>query len=194
MNRQFPAITTLIPDLKAGDQESWNSLVDLFTPGLRGKAYVLLKTSKLRGQLDPDDLVGETFAKSWKHHQHLRGESTFQVAKWLLMIMLNTFRDACRRAGLQEQPQAFLLEPVSGTATPASQAEAVEEEIRLHAKLAELDASDREVIILRYWHDLTHNEIAARVGKSRLAVTRQLQKAIPHLQKLMESNSASRGE
>jgi RNA polymerase sigma-70 factor (ECF subfamily) len=186
VSREFPAITTLIPDLKAGDEDSWTSLVELFTPGLSGKAYVLLRNSQLRGQLDPDDLVSETFAKSWKHHRHLRGESTYQVAKWLLTIMVNTFRDACRKCGLQEEPQAFSFDPISPSGTPVSDAESLEEEIKLHAKLAELHVDDREVIVLRYWQDLTHNEIGQRLGKSRLSVTRQLQKAMLQLQKIMK--------
>ena len=187
MGREFPPITTLIPELKAGEEDSWNSLVELFAPSLTGKAVVLLRNSKLQGRLEPDDLVSETFAKSWKHHRHLRGESTYQVAKWLLTIMLNTFRDECRKDGLQEEPAAFLLESVAGADVPTSAAEAAEEEIKLHAMIAELSAEDKEVIVLRFWHGLTHDEIGKRVGKSRLAVLRQLQKAIPRLQKRMQS-------
>lgn len=187
MAREFPAITTIIPDLKSGDRESWESLVELFSPGLSGKAYVLLSRSRLRSRLDPHDLVSETFAKSWKHHQHLRAESTFQVAKWLLTIMTNIFRDACRKGGWDDQVEPFLLEPVANTQTPATSAEAEEEEIKLHAMIAELDANERQAIVLRYWHNLKHDEIAEKMGKSRVAVTRLLQKTIPRLQRLMES-------
>lgn len=187
MANKFPAITELIPDLKAGDEDSWNSLVDLFTPGLTGKAFVLLRNSNLRGQLDPDDLVSETFAKSWKHRRHLRGESTYQVAKWLVTIMLNAFRDACRKHGIQEEPQPFHFEPIAQEDTPVSEAESLEDEIKLHAKIAELAADDREVIVLRFWHGLTHNEIAAKLGSSRISVTRQLQKATQRLQYMMKT-------
>ena len=187
MARKYPAITTLIPDLKDGDEASWNSLVELFTPGLTGKAVVLLRDSQLHSRLAPEDLVNETFARSWKHHQQLRAESTYQVARWLLTIMVNTFRGACRKGGIQEQAQPFLLEPVGGLETPSSAAEAVEEEVKLHAMLAELDEDDREVIVWRYWHGLKHKEIAERMGKSRLAITRQLQKATARLERLMRS-------
>ena len=187
MAREFPPITTLIPDLRAGDEQSWNALVQLFTPGLTGKAHVLLSRSRLRSRLEPDDLVSEAFAKSWKHHVHLRGESTYQVAKWLMTIMINTYRDACRRGGLSEEPECYFPEPIAQSASPMSAAESQEEEIKLHAKLAELEPSDREIIVLRYWQGLTHHEIGQRLGRSRLSITRQLQKAIPRLQKLMES-------
>ena len=187
--REFPPITTIIPDLKAGDEESWNSLVNLFSPSLSGKAHVLIRSSRLNGKLEPDDLVSETFAKSWKHHAHLRGESTFQVAKWLLTIMTNTFRDACRRGGLQEEPEAYYPDEIATFETPLTNAESVEEEIKLHAKLAELDEDDREIIVLRYWHQMTHEEIGQKLGRSRLSITRQLQKAIPKLQRMMERGS-----
>ena len=100
MAEDFPPITTLIPDLKEGDENSWTSLVELFTPGLAGKAHVLLRSSKLSAKLTPDDLLSETFAKAWKHHRLIRGQSTFQVAKWLLTIMTNSFRDHYRKGGL----------------------------------------------------------------------------------------------
>ena len=105
MAQDFPPITTLIPDLKEGDETSWTSLVELFTPGLEGKAHVLLRNSKLNGKLAPEDLLSETFTKAWKHHRLIRGQSTFQVAKWLLTIMTNSFRDHYRKGGLPEESQ-----------------------------------------------------------------------------------------
>ena len=82
MPRRYPPITTLIPDLKSGDEDSWNSLVELFTPGLTGKAIILLRDSKLGSRLSPDDLVNETFAKSWKRQVASSKSERSNAAKW----------------------------------------------------------------------------------------------------------------
>lgn len=183
MAQEFPPITTLIPDLKAGDEGSWNRLVELFTPGLSGKAYVLLRDSKLQGKTTAEDLLSETFAKAWKHHQLIRGQSTFQVAKWLLTIMLNSFRDHYRRGGLPEEPIPDWDLP-SEVAESDEQLDAVESfelEVKLHAAIAELPPQDREILVLKFWKGQTHEQIAHRIGTSKASVTRRVQKLLPQL-------------
>lgn len=189
MAQDFPPITTLIPNLIEGDENSWNSLVDLFTPGLEGKAHVLLRDSKLKGKLAPEDLLAETFTKAWKHHRLIRGQSTYQVAKWLLTIMMNSFRDHYRKGGLPEETQPEWELPVDVGATPSSQIEAFEDEAKLHAIIAELDAGDREVLVLKYWHGLTHVQIAEKIGTSKASVTRRVQKLLPKLHQSMQESA-----
>lgn len=183
--QDFPPITALIPDLKSGDEESWNTLVALFTPGLTGKAFVLLRDSKLRSKLTAEDLLSETFAKAWKHHRLIRGQSTYQVAKWLLTIMVNSFRDHYRKGGLPEEPTPCWEIPVDMTANASSSAQAFEDEVRLHAVVAELPADDREILVLKYWRGLTHEQIAERLGTSKASITRRVQKLLPQLNQAM---------
>ena len=186
MAHEFPPITTLIPDLRDGDESSWNSLVELFSPSLHGKAFVLLRESKLQHRLAPEDLVSETLAKAWKHHRLIRGQSTFQIAKWLLTIMVNSFRDHCRKGGIPEETQPDWSLPVDLSPAPASGLEAVELEAKLHAVIAQLDPADREVLLLKYWHGLTHEQIAEKVGSSKATITRRVQGLLPELHEAME--------
>jgi len=185
MAQEFPPITTLIPDLKLGDEDSWNSLVELFSPGLTGKAHVLLRDSKLKGKLAADDLLSETFAKAWKHHRLIRGQSTFQVAKWLLTIMMNSFRDHYRKGGLPEESSTSWEMPADVASSPNSDVEAFEEEVKLHAVIAELDANDRQILVLKYWHGMTHEDIGQQMGTSKASITRRVQKLLPQLNAAM---------
>ena len=185
MAHEYPPITVLIPNLKEGDRASWDALVRLFGPALTGKAIILLRSSKLRRQMAPEDLVNTTFTKAWDHHASMRGQSTYQVAKWLLTIMLNTYRDLCRRNQLPEESQNSWALPEDVAGLPGNEVEAAEEEIKLHAKIAELDAEEREVIVLKFWHQLTHQEIADRRGTSKASITRQVHRIIPKLNKAM---------
>ena len=186
--REFPPITTLIPDLRDGDENTWNALVALFSPSLSGKASVLLRDSKLQNKLAVEDLVNETLTKAWKHHRLIRGQSTFQIAKWLLTIMVNSFRDHCRKGGLPEEAQPEWESPIDQAAGPSSDIEAFEQEVKLHAALAELDEEDRTVLLLKYWHGLTHEQIAAKIGTSKASVTRRVHKLLPELNDMMEKS------
>lgn len=185
MAHEYPPITVLIPDLKDGDKASWDALVDLFSPALTGKAIRLMQGSKLQRQCAPEDLVNTTFAKAWDHHASMRGQSTFQVAKWLLTIMLNNYRDLCRKSRLPEESQNSWALPEDIAGAGENAVEAAEEEVKLHAKIAELDADDREVIVLKFWHQLTHQQIADRRGTSKATITRQVHRIIPELNKAM---------
>lgn len=185
MAEEYPHITALIPELVNGDKSSWDSLVNLFSPALTGKAYVLMRGSKLNRQLSPEDLVSTTFAKAWKSHAKMRGESTYQVAKWLLTIMLNSYRDLCRKNQLPEESKASWVIPADIAETPDDDVEALEEEVKLHAVIAELEEEDRDVLVLRFWHGMTHQQIADQKGRSKAAIVRQLQRVIPRLNKAM---------
>jgi len=183
--QEYPPITTLIPNLLQGDEASWNSLVELFSPAITGKAYVLLRNSPLRRHLEPEDLVGETFAKAWKHHALIHGKSTYQIAKWLLTILTNTFRDHCRKGGLPEEPQPDWQIPVATSPEPGSRLDAFETEVKLHAAMAELAAEDRSILVQKYWYDQTHEQIAQNIGTSKASVTRRIQKLLPELQRAL---------
>ena len=185
MAQDFPPITTLIPDLKSGDERSWNRLVELFTPGLAGKAFILLRHSKLQSKTTPEDLLNETFAKAWKHHRLIRGQSTFQVAKWLLTIQLNCFRDHYRRGGLPEEAIPDFEIPADVAPEGAAGLEAFEDEVKLHAALAELPAEDREILVQKYWKGMTHEQIAQQMGTSKASITRRVQKLLPQLHQSM---------
>ena len=72
------------------------------------------------------------------------------------------------------------------TASPESKVEAVEDEAKLHAIIAQLDSGDREVLVLKYWHGLTHEQIAEKVGTSKASITRRVQKLLPELNQAMQ--------
>lgn len=183
--QEYPPITTLIPNLLQGDEESWNALVELFSPAITGKAHVLLRNSPLRRHLEPEDLVSETFAKAWKHHALIRGKSTYQIAKWLLTILTNAFRDHCRKGGLPEEAQPDWQLPVAASSEPGSHLDAFEMEVKLHAAMAELPAEDRNILVQKYWYDQTHEQIAQKIGTSKASVTRRIQKLLPELQRML---------
>jgi len=168
VDRAFPPITQLIPDLKSGDETSWNEVVCLFHAGLHGQALRLLKDSSISRRLAPDDLINIKFTKAWEKHSELRGATTFQVAKWLLTILHNTFVSECRPRNLEESIASWVdpHDSVTPSRIVADRDEQVIQQITLHANIAELDEMQRDVITLKHFEELTFREIADRLGST----------------------------
>lgn len=103
-------------------------------------------------------------------------------AAWLFRIARNTAADAQRRR--QRRPSAALPpEVVDRRAGEISAAIERREALqRLDALLAGIDASQRELLALRFAGGLKAHEIAAIVGKSEAAVKKQLSRTIHKLQ------------
>ena len=59
--------------------------------------------------------------------------------------------------------------------------EQVEDALAIESLLAVLDERERRILVLRFQHDLTQSEIAARVGLSQMHVSRLLGRAIARL-------------
>jgi RNA polymerase sigma-B factor len=62
-----------------------------------------------------------------------------------------------------------------------------EQRALLERPLQALDERDREVIQLRFWEDLTQQEIADRIGLSQMQVSRILRRAIARLREVAEA-------
>jgi RNA polymerase sigma factor (sigma-70 family) len=61
------------------------------------------------------------------------------------------------------------------------------EPLDLIAALAELSSEDRELVTLRFYSDLTYDEIAAAVGSSKSAVHRRTENALSQLRTRLEA-------
>src|SRR2546425_664407 len=104
---------------------------------------------------DVDDIYQETWLRVVRHAA--RFERTRRFSTWLFQIALNLCRDWRRHA-----PLPPVEVPDDAAAPPQlAQTEASVDSARL---LALLPDSQREVLILRYYHDLPEDEVARILG------------------------------
>jgi RNA polymerase sigma-70 factor (ECF subfamily) len=117
---------------------------------------------------DADDATQEAFASAWRNRRSLRDPGRFDA--WFGRILVNECRQRLRKRA-RRRTLAWLetSEPaVADTSQQVSERDAI-----AHA-ISRLDADHRIVVMLRYWADLTIDEIAARLDvpsgtvKSRL--------------------------
>src|SRR4051812_18078202 len=131
----------------------------------------------LGSRSDAEDATHDAALDAWRRFGDLRDPDRFDA--WFGRILVNSCRDKLRTR--RRTPLSLDLDPPAATATNAlrarstpDQTEAVATHETLGMALRTLSPEHREVVVLRFYFDLTVDEIASRTGarpgtvKSRL--------------------------
>jgi RNA polymerase sigma-70 factor, ECF subfamily len=152
-------------------------------------ARVLLD-GRLRGQLDPDDLVQQTLTRALEKRDRFRGSDDAQRAAWLRTLLNHTLIDAARklaRAGRIARPLEAAIEQSSARleafvaadqTSPSGQVERQERLLRLADALAALPDAQRQAVELKHLQGLALVEVARWLGRSVSAVAGLLQRGL----------------
>ena len=139
---------------------------------------------------DPErtqDAVAETFIDAWRNLPKLREVERFDG--WLLRIAHRRSMDEMRRSqptvALDDAPE---VADERRDSSPSAAAEASADAEIVRAALAELPAPQREVVTLRYLHDLSYAEIAKQVGRSNDAVRQLHQRGLARLKRNLKAS------
>lgn len=156
----------LLERARRRDPQALGALLECFSSRLFGLIYRLTGD---RGAAE--DLLQETFLRVVRVIGEYDHDGRFEA--WLFRIAANVARDHARRrrrrgervsldANLDNQtPRERAPATLPG---PAAHAEAADGANRLNAALEELSESDREVILLRHFAELSFREIAEIQG------------------------------
>ena len=101
------------------------------------------------------DIVQETFIRAYKKMDSFRGERPESEKAWLTRIAVNLCRDERRKKWFRFEDRTIPVEMMTLSAPEAS-----EEAQQLYAAVQTLPQKYREVILLRFYQDLTAPEIA----------------------------------
>jgi RNA polymerase sigma-70 factor, ECF subfamily len=127
---------------------------------------------------DVEDIYQETWLRVVRHAARFERDRRFST--WLFQIALNLCRDWRRHAPL---PPAERSEDV---AAPAQLAH-VEAGVDATRLLARLPPEQREVLILRYYHDLPEEEVARIAGCPKGTVKSRMHNALARLAALVRA-------
>jgi RNA polymerase sigma-70 factor (ECF subfamily) len=109
-----------------------------------------------------DDLMQEVFRRAWQARDRYRDEGHERA--FLLRIADRLVIDRSRRLGLEvnlDEAAWQELDPAAGEPTPLAQLMNNDLSDELSAALDQLTAAQRRVLLLRFFSDLTFEEIAA---------------------------------
>jgi RNA polymerase sigma-70 factor (ECF subfamily) len=129
---------------------------------------------------DADDATQEAFASAWRNRRSLRDPDRFDA--WFGRILVNECRLRLRRRArerIRPMPES-VLPAVADASGQVSARDAISRAV------ARLDADHRIVVILRYWADLSVDEIAARLGVPSGTVKSRLHYALRSIRPRLE--------
>lgn len=184
----------LIARCLKGDAAAWDAVFDQHYAAV-GRFVVLLGPDFSRE--DVEDICQETFLAAIRHLPAFKGRSRFQT--WLFRIAANKARDfrerqqAAKRGGGQApvslqaaDPQTGLTpDPPSPAPTPDAAALSAEQMALIRVALDQLGDPCREIIELRYFGDLSYEELSAALKLNPKTVSSRLSKCLDRLEDLV---------
>ena len=143
-----------------------------------------LCTRLLQDRYLAQDAVQETFLKAYLKRETFRGEGENSEGAWLARIAVNVCRDQQRTAWFR-----FVDSRVSmDTLSPAAEGSA-EDALVLKDAVCSLPEKYGRVVQMRYYQDMTAEEIAVVLHQSTDSVYRHLRKARRMLGALLEEGA-----
>lgn len=166
----------LVEQARAGDRQAFSAIVR------RLMNQVAALTYRMTGDRDTAlDLAQETFVSAWQNLGTYRGEASF--VNWLYRIAtnksLNVIKAAQRLTSLPDESEAS-LEFVSES-DPQTDLERRELSALVMEFMAGLPPQQRAVFELRFYKQLTFEEISAATGKAVGTVKTNYREAVKKL-------------
>ena len=153
---------------------------------------------RLRGKLDPADVVQQTFLRAYAAWPELHNPDRPVLLAWLRRILARTLADVVkhydrdkRAVDLERSLEADLDRSASGMAgwlaadqtSPSQAAERNEEMLRLADALTALPEAMREVVVLKHLRGWTLQRIAEHLGRTIPAVASFLRRGLEELRR-----------
>lgn len=183
--------------IRAGDADALARFFDARRERLRRQIEFRVDP-RWRGRMDADDVLQEAYLAAVKRIAHFTGDSDVSLFIWIRMIVRQSLVDAHRRHVAQRRSAerevgvggrdgsgstSFSLAAnlVGQFTTPTLAARRVELAERLAAVLDQMDETDREVLALRHFEELSNQEVAAELGIEQKAASIRYVRALKRL-------------
>jgi RNA polymerase sigma-70 factor (ECF subfamily) len=179
-SHQSWASERLLEAAKLGDRDALGELT------LRYRTYLMAVATRTLGdgqRRECSSVVQEGLAKAYEHFSRFRGATTNELLSWLAAIVANEARDRLGAKRLTPIPTAENGDGVlaDSLSTPSTQVSRRERAAKLLDASSRLSPDYREVIDLRFFHDMSYEEIATRMGRSNAAVRKIAERALKKL-------------
>jgi RNA polymerase sigma-70 factor (ECF subfamily) len=195
-----PESAALLARAAGGDVAAWGLLLGRHQNRLTAVASFRLDR-RLRGRIDPADVIQEAFIAATNRRAEFFGQSAQPLFLWLRWMVGNTLlelhrhhlnvhmRDARREisdgAGLDSTRNALVAELTAGVTGPGTAAGHEEVKARLTEALDQMDPTDREVLALRHYEQLTSAEAAHVLGIQERAAAKRYLRALERLRDML---------
>jgi RNA polymerase sigma-70 factor (ECF subfamily) len=175
----------IIAGCKDRRSEAFSHLVDVYSKRLYGYFYRLTGRAGIS-----EELLGEVFLKLVEKIGSYRDEASSEPArkssfdKWLFTIAANVFRDYLRARRREKRFFAWKEQQVLAKSRPGPKtADYATDELQM--QLEKLDDETRELLIMRYYSQLSFKQIAEVRSQPIGTVLSKVHRGLKRLQELM---------
>jgi RNA polymerase sigma factor (sigma-70 family) len=177
-------LETLAELARSGSAAAWGRLYEILAPSV-----FRLCRRVLPGREDAEDATSEIFLKARLRLSQWDASRPF--APWLYRVAANHCWDELRkrrgRGAELDDPEPTLAEMEDGAPSPQEAVLAMESRDSLRSRLRELDDRSRLALVLRYFVDMSYEEIGQVLGISSNFAGVLLLRARRALRKKLES-------
>jgi RNA polymerase sigma-70 factor, ECF subfamily len=164
----------------AGESAAFDEIVERHSRAIYKVCFRFVKNHE-----DASDLAQETFVRAWKGLGNFKGQAA--LSTWLYRIAVNVCLNRVSAKRLQVEPLESdrFIDPAAEL--PGTDLRRQERADAVRRAIAELPAKQRATLILRTYHEMSHQEIADVLGNSVGAVKANFFHALANLKKILGS-------
>jgi RNA polymerase sigma-70 factor, ECF subfamily len=186
-----------------GDHAAWGAVLAQHRERLR-RMVALRMDRRLQGRVDPSDVIQDAYLEAARRlPEYIRESAPMPLFLWLRFLTAQALqvlhrrhlgvqgRDVCREISIEggripQATSAALAAQLLGHDTRASEvAIRAERKLRLEEALNSMDPTDREVLALRHFEQLTNGECARVLKLSESAATKRYIRALKRLKETL---------
>ena len=163
-----PDLESVIARAQGHDTEALGEIYRRYVRRVFGLCRYMLDSRE-----SAEDATSEVFLKLQHSIESYDGSIPF--ARWLLRVTGNQCIDGLRRRRRGQQvivevEEAAIIEPATSDASPLGAVLSAEEQAEVRDAIARLPENYRVPLVLRYYSELTYDEIAEQLGLQRNVV------------------------
>lgn len=180
------------------------NLLDCYRPYLKLLARLQV-AGRLQKELDPSDVVQETYLDAARDFPHFRGTTEAEFVAWLKRLLAANVADAHRRylgtkkrnalresqvlEILDRSSQMLERQPVAPGDSPSSSVARREQALRLAGAMERLRPAYQEVILLHHFQGMQFPQVAEQLGRTLHSVKNLWIRALVALKRHMGEES-----
>jgi RNA polymerase sigma-70 factor (ECF subfamily) len=170
-------LAQIIVGCKNGESQSFSKVVDLYSSRCYGYFY------RLTGNTDiSDELLSELFVKLVEKIKTYKGGS---FESWLFRVASNIFHDFLRNKQRQKKMLDFRKDEFDSEVIESKKSDG-EQIDKLQIQLSKLDDDTRELMMLRFYSELSFKEIAEIRSEPIGTTLAKLHRGLKKLKECME--------
>ena len=172
----------LVEQAQNGDRTAFHRLADQFQPRIYRMIFF-----RTRSQMDAEDLTQEVMLKAYRNIGRLKSSEVFP--SWLYRIAINRVKDYYRKKqfrslfGFTSLDEEGFQETAELAVTPEVESGLAKKDFwrQIGRMLTRLTTMEKEVFLLRFFDQLTINEMSATLHKSESTIKTHLYRALRKL-------------